>query len=352
MRRTGSVTTGGSARRRVGTAVPAVLALASVLAWPGSARADQTDQTPAPTDGGYEISVSVKFTGDPALPASGRGYPVKVTCYWAPAAPQYQNAEDMLDWYDAAVANQDNNTYKDNYGEREDWEKAAEGEAKGVDVSWYRATCVDINDTPNFYIGVEGENPVVDPAGTSFVPYRTFPGGAEPPPPRVDVESLAELAWAEMILPEPTWHRNPSVGGEGGPTLVRLPTWFWVDDQDALGGPDGTQSITATVGNVSATVTATAGRFQLSSPGGGKSCGREQALTKYTAGAAPDSPACTIQFARASVAYPDGYPVQARTQWSATWEGTGEPGGRLPGRTIAAPPANVRVAEVQNVVTD
>jgi hypothetical protein len=128
-----------------------------------------------------------------------------------------------------------------------------------------------------------------------------------------------------------------------------LPTWFWVTNPAAVGGGDGERDITATLGDVSATVTAKTRGLSLSSPGGGNDCTPTQALVKYSDSASPAG-ACTVEFTRASVAYPKGYPLAASTDWGATWVGSdGLSGGLAPlARNFVA---NVPVAEVQNIVT-
>jgi hypothetical protein len=238
------------------------------------------------------------------------------------------------------------------YGPRRIWKEAADAESAGTaDVSWYRAFCQNAADLQRYDAG---QSEAVDPIlgiGEPFVTYyyRAFAAGAQVPAPLVSSAELARVARDVMVIPVPETNRNPKIQSPGAPTLVGLPTWFWVIDPAAVGGADGDRDITATLGDVSATVTAKTKGLALKSPGGGNDCTPKQALVEYSDSTSPAS-ACTVEFTRASVAYPKGYPLAASTNWGATWVGSDGLSGELAGlaRDFVA---NVPVAEVQNIVT-
>jgi hypothetical protein len=90
--------------------------------------------------------------------------------------------------------------------------------------------------------------------------------------------------------------------------------------------------------------------LNLNSPVGSTSCGPDRARTAYADGVAENA-ACTVSFARASVAQGTaGWPVTASTNWQADWTGSGGTGGGLEplARQVVT---QVPVAEVQNIVT-
>jgi hypothetical protein len=325
-----------------------------VPALAGAVRAAQVD----PDGGGYGsgdgyvAEVQVTFSGE-AAPGGGSTKSVRIapTCWWEPASADYQNAAASLAWYDMVTGGLQTREVIGQYGPRRIWEEAAEAEANGSDTSWYRAVCRDAADLERYDPGSAEE---VDPvAGNpeNFVTYyyRAFAAGAAIPPPLVSSEQLALAAREEMVIPPPVTQRNPKIQSAGAPTLVGLPTWFWVEEEEAVGGADGNRDITAAVGDVSATVTAVTDGLTLSSPGGGKECSTSQALVAYGPGIAEEN-ACTVEFDRASVAFADGYPVEASTLWGATWEGSDGESGVLTDLTQEVT-ENVPVAEVQNIVT-
>jgi hypothetical protein len=338
------------------TAVRAVLLglLTAALSVPAVARAGQVDPPDGhESPGGYTAEVAVRFTGE-AAPGGGSTRTVRVSpvCWWQPAGGPFTDAVAMLDWYDVVTGGLQTRGVISEYGPRRIWKEAAEAEQAGTaDTSWYRAFCKDPDDYERYDAGdAEQMDPILGNPET-FVTYyyRAFPAGAAVPPPLVTPAELARVARDVMVIPVPETDRNPKIQSAGAPTLVGLPTWFWVTDPDAVGGNAGDRDITATLGAVWATVTAKTGGLHLNSPAGGTTCDPPEALVKYRDGVSDDS-ACTVEFARASVAYPKGYPVTASTNWQATWVGSdGTSGGLAPlARDFTA---EVPVAEVQNIVT-
>jgi hypothetical protein len=319
----------------------------------GVARAAQFPPGGYNSPGGYTAEVSITFTGE-AAPGGGTTRTVRVapTCWWQPAAGPYQDAQASLEWYDVVTGGLQTRGLIGEYGPRRIWKDAADAEAAGTaDTSWYRAYCKNPKDYARYDAGAnEEQDPVLgNPENFVTYYYRAFDAGAAVPPPLVEPEELARAAREVMVIPIPETDRNPKIQSAGAPTLVGLPTWFWVTDPEAVGGTDGDRDITATLGAVFATVTAQTKGLHLNSPAGGTNCEPSKALVKYSGGAS-ESNACTVEFTRASVAYPKGYRVQASTNWAATWVGSGGTAGTLEGlaRDFAL---DVPVAEVQNIVT-
>jgi hypothetical protein len=339
------------ARGRTALLIGAVLALGSIAA-AGGARADQTGQTgDGPT--GYTVSVSVHFSGNAAPGGGGsRSVRVKPSCWWAPAPGPYTDAAAMLAWYDVVTGGHDTRGLTDQYGPRSVWKAAADAEKNGQDLSWYHATCLNPADYKKFNLpSVEGGiDPVTGtPVGWVVYQYEAFGVGAPIPPPMVSPAELARVAHDIMVIPDPLIDRNPKINAAGAPTLVGLPTWFWVTNPASVGGTAGTRTIRAELGAVWAQVTANTSGLQISSQPGSATCDPRRALTRYADGV-PDDRACTVTFAQASVHYAAGWPVALRTEWQAAWTGSGGTGGVLDplarGTDITVP-----VAEVQNVVT-
>jgi hypothetical protein len=240
----------------------------------------------------------------------------------------------------------------DQYGPRKVWVDAANAEKNGTaDLSWYKVYCKNPDDYADYGVGVvEGVDPIAgDPTNWVTFLYRAFNVGEAIPPPLVSPAELARAARDVMVIPAPVTERNPKIRSAGAPTLVGLPTWFWVTNPDSVGGTTGTRTIRAEVGNVWAQVVATTNGLRLSSPAGGTTCPPPRASTVY-GDHVPESSACTVAFAKASVAYPGGYPVTASTGWQADWTGSGDTSGTLDPLARAVT-TDVPVAEVQNIVT-
>ena len=319
-------------------------ALSSALVFASPAFAGQLDTTRSAESTGSGYRVAVTFTGE-AAPGGGttRTVGVRAACWWAPIAGG-TDAAAMVGWFERnSIGGVMPGYAQERFGFQETWNQIAEAEKNGKDYTWYRATCRNPDDLQRFNAGTQAIGP------NQLTLVRAFLVGQPVPPPLVYPADLAQAARDVMVIPVPMTNRNPKINSAGNPTLVGLPTWFWVTDAASVGGPGGIRTIRAQAGNVWADVTARTGGLQLSSPAGGTTCPSQQALTKYADGV-PDSSACTVEFSRASVAYPKGYPVAASTNWAATWAGSDGTAGGLDDltRTVTE---NVPVAEVQNVVT-
>lgn len=339
--------------------ISVVALLAGLLCVPAlPAQADQTGVGSNPS--GYTAMVRIHFYGT-GIPGGSihKEVPVHPSCWWAPAAGPYTDAVAMLAWYDQVTAGLDTRGVDDLYGPRKVWQAEAKAEQNGTaDISWYRAYCDNPADYTKFGVdSVETDYPVLG-SPTNFVTYlyHPFNAGEAIPPPRVSAEELARAARREMVIPEPETGRNPMIDSPGAPTLVGLPTWFWVTNPLAVGGNAGELDVTAELnqadGRVWAEVVARTGGLSITSDYGstGSPCSPTRAQVKYPKDSAtppPDEAACTVVFRRAALALP----ITVSTAWGASWTGSGQaaPIG-LEGLTQFVN-TTVPVAEVQNIVT-
>jgi hypothetical protein len=262
------------------------------------------------TPDGYAVQTAVRFSGD-AAPAGVRRVRVAPTCWWAPASGPSTDAAAMLAWYDALTQGSQSRGIVMEYGPRSIWVDAVKAEAAGEDLSWYVATCTDPANYRTFVGGCEEYiEPGQGPQTWVCYRYKASPVGGGVPDPLVTPADLAAAARDVMVIPVPTFDRNPKVVKAGQATLVGLATWFWVTDPAATGSVTGTRTIRAQVGPTRAQVVATTTGLRLSSPAGAASCTPGQARTAWRQGT-PESSACTLAFTKASVRYPAGYPVRA-----------------------------------------
>ncbi len=196
--------------------------------------------------------------------------------------------------------------------------------------AWYSVTCVDPG------IGVQSTE-------TEWITSR--PGVATPP---VDPRAVALQAERSLVLPRPLIRTDPT-----GTTLVNLTTWLWIDP--ALWHPD---SVTATVGSVSATAVATPESVEWSTgDGGGTVC--EGPGTPYDARlpGVGQTTGCSHQFTRTSAGQPspDGNPdhaafvITATVTWSVSWSATGAAGGGALPTLVTSGSGLLRVAQVESV---
>jgi hypothetical protein len=196
--------------------------------------------------------------------------------------------------------------------------------------SWYSVTCVDSSGAMN--------------TQTIWIPNASPPSGMLP----VDPRAVALQAENSLVLPRPAINLNPP-----GASVVNLPTWLWVDAASWH-----TYSVSATVGSVTATATATPVSV-VWSMGDGRS------LTCQGPGVAYDlSVASTAQRTSCSYAYSvtsagqpsiDGNPddgaftVTATEWWDVSWSAEGASGGgSLPSLSTASS-SSVRVEQVESV---
>ncbi|NYG55116.1 hypothetical protein [Nocardioides perillae] len=357
----GETSTLGRAARRLATAVGAAgVALATAAALAPPAHAGAGGGQGEATDGGYGVgAVSVSVSGDysPGLRASVPAPPP--LCWWEPvtllgwqvdpsdpeAVKKYYD-EEMRPWLTGhASAGQAAVDY-------DRFAAAIAAVAAGRDITWYSLRINDaLRPGGDGYQQAAalhaagcgtGLNPA--PGGLLLETMNWFETGNAPEP-VVDPEILAEYAYEVMDLVDPTLDWNPKIGEVGNASLVNLPTWLWVDDEASV----GVRTVTASVGAVSATVTARTDGVSITSPAGTTECSADQARTAYSAGASEAS-ACTLTFDRASWGYGGGFPVEASTTWQATWTSSTGEGGQLDARS-AGETTYVPVAESQSLVT-
>lgn len=330
--------------RRLGRlAASAVLGLGAAAVAVGAsaapASADVTTGSGASCSGST-CTVRVSFTGTAAPPSGSApaAATVQPDCWYERYAnpqeflkeyedfinlPQFSGKESILMWGSADAI------------------RAAAKDPKKADWSWYMMRCrdgIDIFNDPGALSYAQG---VVNGQFTYPIISLLLAPGQTPPAPQVDVETLRDAAREAMTIPEPTIEHNPDVPELDGGTLVNLPTWFSV-------GQDYADSffITASVGPVSATVTATEPRWLLSSRAGGVACSHEQ-MTQALSSSTAD--ACSLTFTQSS----DSMGVDATSTWDTSWSGDPAPAGPLPLDTISATSGiDVPVGELHTIVTD
>jgi hypothetical protein len=323
-----------------------------LLAVPGPARADVGGGS---DPSGYTASVIIHFRGR-GVHGGDITRPVTVhpSCWWAEADGPATDAKAMLAWYDTVTHGATDNYTLSVYGPRSYWEDAVSREESGDPIIWYVAHCNNTDDYTKF--GINGTDNGVgggQEGGVTWITflYKAFDQGAPIPPPRVDPAELARAAREVMEIQKPDLGRNPMVNAPGTPTLVGLPTWFWVTNPLSVGEESGTLDVTASIeqpdGLVWATVVAKTGGLSITSAYGGTTgaCEPKRALTHYGEPGATDATACTVVFTKAG----ENLGITAKTEWNATWTGSGGTGGTLDPLAQAAN-STISVAEVQNIV--
>ncbi|WP_157574982.1 hypothetical protein [Jiangella muralis] len=313
------------------------------------------------TGDGYEVGVEVVLTGDGA-PGDGGSYTVSIPpiCWWESVSTSFIEGAPVdgtdpvafYEWFQevrpflsghAAIGQLA-------FPDTPEFLEAIALEESGVDVTWYTIGGPEplecsphVEQLSDYYGG-----------GEAGVMYSWFVTGEEPAP-AVDPETLAIEAREHMVIAEPEVDRNPKLADSlDGATFVNVNTWFWVVDPEMVGGSGGTRTIRADVvgTDVWAEVTATTDGLSIASPNGSRQCDPELAQQAWAPGAA-DTGGCSVQFTRASVAYPGGYPVTAATEWTASWEGQEQDGSTVGGDLDPLrreSTVNVPVAEVQTIV--
>jgi hypothetical protein len=305
---------------------------------------------------GYTASVRIHFHGS-GVPGGDvyRSVTVHPSCWWSEAPGPATDAKAMLAWYDEVTGGATDNETLSTYGPRPYWVDAVDREAAGEKIIWEVAFCKNSDDYTKF--GINGTDNGVgggQEGGVTWITflYKAFGQGDPIPAPRVDPEELARAAREVMTIPKPETDRNPKVKAAGAPTLVGLPTWFWVLDPKSVGDNTGELDVTASLdqpdGLVWATVTAKTHGLRISSAYGGtaKACGPIRAQVKYGDARATDASACTVVFTHAK----EGLAVTATTEWTASWVGTGHAAPTTMDGLVQQANSNISVAEVQNIV--
>jgi hypothetical protein len=206
-------------------------------------------------------------------------------------------------------------------------------------------------------------NPAAGPAGAAAclkIPlYAWEPPGGVPPMPPIPPRILAAYAYNHMVIPQPTLTTNPARKG-----YVNLATYVWANWAGQAGTvtqrahPNGTYSVTATLGNQSATVWAqpasTGFTVHVGGPGTPYSAGCGIDGSKYPVGQAPagagpgQAPDCGALW-RATAT---GATITATVRFNVSW-GAGilhGPGpNRLPQIPITSRPVTEPVAQVEGL---
>ncbi len=198
-------------------------------------------------------------------------------------------------------------------------------------VTYYERVCTD-----GTRAIVRREAPAAPPADPAAPP--------EPPPP--DPEDLARELYGEMILtvPTPTIRVAPAETNDDGWVFVQHPSFFWIDEWQAI-------SSTLTVGSISTTLTFSPERLDID-PGDGEqvSCA---AAPAFPAGSDPTTfNGCEHIYRHSSSVAPNGesYPVEATMVWTATWTSNIGVGGNL-GELSTTGTRDLQVAERQAIIT-
>jgi len=212
-------------------------------------------------------------------------------------------------------------------------QSAVNAHAKATNGAWYQATG-DPND-PNEVSCIQQ----MAARDGGFIIW--IPNGNPLPQPGVTPQELADYAYSQMILPSPAITLNPQKT-----TFVTLPTFVRANVR-------ATQ-ITATLGNLTVTVTATPTGLAISAPGAtayengtaGKclpqgSTASAQDMNKAGAGGKPD---CGFVFQSPSSG---PVPITASETWTAAWNGGALP--QQPTPTAANPAPTIQVNEIQSV---
>jgi hypothetical protein len=311
------------------------------------------------TDDGWAAHVGrISVTGDvdPGLQASVPMPPP--LCWWEPlswvgvdpsdpeAVERYWN-EELRPYLTGHAAEGALVVYENRFKE------AIEAKKNGQDVTWYR---LEYDESQLDGGDAYGTAAQLDAAGCGrgtrpgrygpiLVTTDWFVTGTQPAP-VVDPEVLAEYAYRVMDLVDPTLEWNPTIKAAGDATLVNLATWLWVEQAAAV----RERSVTASLGDVWATVTATTDGISITSPAGTTECSSEQAETEYGPGVDEGS-ACVLHFNRPSTGYPSGFPVDATSTWNATWTSSSGEGGELESRSAGAT-TYIPVIESGSTVTE
>lgn len=165
-------------------------------------------------------------------------------------------------------------------------------------------------------------------------------GEPEPVPP-IPPETLMQVAYDAMELPDPDIGWNPSRAGDGA-TFVNLDTWMWLNDGLVE------LEVNAEAGDNVARVEADLGSMNYSAPNAAPvSCSGTG--VEWSEDASTD---CALVFERSSANQPGGVSrVLAESQWDIEWFANDEPQGDLDPQTTTAT-FDIPVAEVQTVVGD
>jgi len=198
--------------------------------------------------------------------------------------------------------------------------------------SWYSITCTDASgNSTSQTVWVSSGSPA--------------PAPSTPP---VDPRSVALQAESSLSLPPPILNFSPSAAA-----VVNLPTWLWIDPSIWH-----RYSVSATVGSVTATATATPVSVTWDTgDGGSESCSGPGTAYQVAVPSSDQRTDCSHAYRTSSAGQPsaDGNPdhgaftVTADVAWQVTWTAQGAAGGgTLPGLTTTAR-VPLRVIQVESV---
>lgn len=332
-----------------------LVALALVITAGSTANAANGDTGGTTTQSGYTVTAAVDFSGDAAPGGGGTVHiGVPAQCWWGTADAPGFNAADPSSWvkwredYVAGLGSSSTVSYwYYSLASPEAFAAAAAAAQSGKSMTLYVAQCVDDDPCSAKLAKFVGGDMNSSFGCTIPVTIQFFATGATPQP-QIDPYDLAILAREHMQIDTPQVDRNPKAQAPAGATFVGLPTWFWVTNPASVAvATGGVKTIRAAVGNTWASVTASTDGLSLSSPAGSTTCSPQQSIVSYQGEAS--GTACSIEFSKASVGYPAGYPVTASTTWGATYQLSDGRSGGLDGlarQTVV----NVPVAESQAIV--
>ncbi len=168
---------------------------------------------------------------------------------------------------------------------------------------------------------------------------RTYNPGA--PGVVIDPEVLAEQASAQLSVAPPTVQLSPQADVN---QIVQLPTWMWVSNW-------GSDSATASVPGVSATVTATPASVTWDM-GNGDQVVCSGPGTPYDFGRPEEqqSTDCSYTYRHSSTSRPGGvYQVSATMTYDVSWSASGAPGGGALAAVSETTTFPLRVLEIHAV---
>ncbi len=198
--------------------------------------------------------------------------------------------------------------------------------------NWYSITCTDASGiSTSQTLWVSSGAPAPAPAA-----------------PAVDPRSVALQAERSLSLPPPSLNFSPSTAA-----VVNLPTWLWIDPSIWH-----TYAVSATVGAVTATATATPVSVTWDmGDGGSDTCTGPGVAYQVAVPSSAQGTDCSYTYRTTSVGQPspDGDPdhgaftVTADVAWQVSWTAQGATGGgELPGLTTTAR-VPLRVIQVESV---
>jgi hypothetical protein len=152
------------------------------------------------------------------------------------------------------------------------------------------------------------------PTGTT-TQNVVLPEGAAP----VSPIALRDEVRARIIIPNPTLAANPPLDDPTRFSVVKIPTWLWIDD------PWEPITDTETRGGISVSVTATPTKVTWNT-GDDSQLECPDAGIPWQRGAAEGSTNCSHTYTRSSADQPNAaYQLTATTQWVFTWTLNGTP---------------------------